>query len=158
MVSFDKTSITSRLAAATLFGALAFANVTSGLAAEPKKAAIKSKAPQGDDVEARIKTLHSQLKITPEQESAWNDVAQQMRENAKARADVRSEQTEAEQTASAPDMINAYAKTMDAHAAGVHKFAGVFQTLYDSMSEQQKKTADTVFRDRVHKAAAKRAS
>ena len=54
-------------------------------------------------------------------------------------------------------MITAYAKTMDAHADGVHKFATAFQPLYDSMSDAQKKTADEVFRARVHQAAAKHA-
>jgi protein CpxP len=161
MISFDRTSTGTCVAAAALFATTLVAAPTLGVAAGPKQArqaAIKSGAQRGDDVEARIKTLHSQLKIAPEQEPQWNAVAQQMRDNAKARADVRGDQTDAENTATAPDMINAYAKTMDAHAEGVHKFASVFQTLYDSMSEQQKKTADVVFREKVHRAAARKNS
>ena len=109
----------------------------------------------GGDVETRIKTLHSQLRITPAQEAAWNDVAQAMRDNAKAMTDVRKQQTEAEKTASAPDVIQQYAHTMDTHAGAVRKFASAFQTLYDGMSDTQKKTADTVFRSRVKEASAR---
>ena len=107
----------------------------------------------GGDVEMRIKTLRTELKITPQQESAWNDVAQAMRENAKSMEDIRARQAAEEKSATAPDMITAYGKTMDAHAEAVHKFADTFQPLYDSMSDAQKKTADSVFRARVHEAA-----
>jgi hypothetical protein len=128
-----------------------------GFAADMKPVAMKPTQMRGDDVEARIKTLHSQLRITPEQESQWTTVADAMRTNSQARADLHADQAQAEKTATAPDMITAYAKTMDAHAEGVHKFATAFQPLYDSMSEAQKKTADDVFRARVHEAAAKQA-
>ncbi|MEO7435480.1 MAG: Spy/CpxP family protein refolding chaperone [Candidatus Binatia bacterium] len=111
------------------------------------------KATRGPEVETRIKTLRTELKITPEQESAWNDVAQAMRDNAKSMEDVRTRQATEERTASAPDMITAYGKTMDAHAEAIHKFASTFQPLYDSMSDAQKKTADSVFRARIHEAA-----
>lgn len=159
MVSFITTSsLGAGLAAASLLGAMTLATPMTGNAAEPKQVAVKAKAQPGDDVEARIKALHSELKIRPEQEPGWNSVAQQMRDNAKARAELHVQQIESERTASAPDMIDAYAKTMEFHADGAHKFASVFQKLYDDMSEQQKKTADAVFRDRVHKAAARNKS
>jgi hypothetical protein len=144
------------LGTALLFGALVVATPMTATAAGPKQVAMKDKAgPSADDVETRVKTLHRELKITPEQEQAWNAVAQQIRENAKARADAHAQQTASEKTATAPDMINAYAKTVDTQADAAHKFSGVFQSLYDGMSEQQKKTADAVFREKVHAAAAK---
>jgi hypothetical protein len=119
----------------------------------PIVGSTKVSAPRGRDVETRIQTLHSQLKITPEQEAAWNTVADTMRDNAKRMDDMRGQQAEQERTATAPDMIGAYAKTMDAHAEAVHQFASSFQPLYDSMSPAQKKTADNVFRERVREAA-----
>jgi len=128
-----------------------------GFTRDVNPVAVKTTQMRGDDVEARIKTLHSQLRITPEQESQWTTVADAMRSNAQARADLHADQTTAEKTATAPDMITAYAKTMDAHADGVHKFATAFQPLYDGMSDAQKKTADEVFRARVHEAAARQA-
>jgi hypothetical protein len=45
------------------------------------KGATESK---GETVEQRIKDLHTALKITPDQEPKWNEVAQDMRENAAA--------------------------------------------------------------------------
>ena len=79
-----------------------------------------------------------------------------MRDNAKAMEELRAQQDTALATASAPEMIDAYGKTMEEHAENVQKFSDVFQSLYDSMSDAQKKTADAVFRERVEKAAAKR--
>jgi hypothetical protein len=138
-------------------GAAVLGQPSLGSAADVRPAAAKATDMRGDDVEARIKTLHGQLRITAEQESQWATVAEAMRSNARARADLHAEQASAEKTATAPDMITAYAKTMDAHAEGVHKFATAFQPLYDGMSDAQKKTADEVFRARVHDAAAKHA-
>jgi hypothetical protein len=155
MHSFTKPSVGARFVAATLLGALVLAGPMMGPAADLAHAAAKGRAGRGDEVETRIKTLHSQLRITAAQEPAWNNVAQVMRDNAKTMSDLRRQQTESEKSASAPDMLNAYAKMIDAHADGIHKFIPIFQTLYDSMSEAQKKTADAVFRNRVHAAEAR---
>jgi len=151
--AFVRTGLAAMTLSAAVLGPPSF-----GFAADIKPVAMKSTTPmRGDDVEARIKTLHSQLRITAEQESQWTTVADAMRSNAQSRTDLHAEQITAEKTATAPDMITAYAKTMDAHADGVHKFATAFQPLYDGMSDVQKKTADEVFRARVHEAAARQA-
>jgi hypothetical protein len=154
---FTKPSIGARMAAATILGALILAGPVIGPRVDAH-AAAKGKGGRGDEVESRIKTLHSELHITAAQEAAWNNVAQVMRDNAKTMSDLRAQQAESEKTASAPDVLNAYAKTIDAHGEGVHKFIPVFQTLYDSMSDAQKKTADGVFRKHVHAAAARHKS
>ncbi len=126
---------------------------TTGHAADHvRHVAVQSQTMRGQDVEARIKTLHGQLRITPEQESQWKDVADAMRENAKTMTDLRGQQADATKSATAPEMIDAYGKTMDAHANAIRKFGAVFQTLYDGMSAPQKKTADAVFRERVQQA------
>jgi hypothetical protein len=136
------------------FGARVAAGAVSVLVLTiPIVGSTREAAPRGRDVETRIQTLHAELKITPEQESAWKTVADTMRENAKRMEEMRSQRAEQERTATAPDMIGAYAKTMDAHAEAVHQFASSFQPLYDSMSPAQKKTADGVFRERVREAA-----
>jgi periplasmic protein CpxP/Spy len=152
--------ITSSHTVATLaLAAIVLAQPVTGFGADVKSVAAKTKSQQQPgDVEARITTLHKQLRITPEQEAAWNDVAQAMRDNAKTMGDLRRQQVEKERTASAPDMIHAYGETVDAHANGVHKFAEIFQPLYDSMSEVQKKTADAVFRERVEAARTRQKS
>lgn len=148
MAHTNERSIRAGVAALVL--SLALVGAVGIASAKPPRA-----GGPGGDVETRIKTLHSQLRITQEQEAAWNDVAQAMRDNAKDLTEARKQQTEAEKTANAPDVINGYAKTMDTHASAVHKFASAFQTLYDGMSDGQKKTADTVFRNKVREASAR---
>jgi LTXXQ motif family protein len=119
-------------------------------------AAAGSKATpvEADLVEARIKTLHTDLHITAAQEPQWAPVAQMMRDNGKAMEDLRKLRVEAK-TLGAIGELQSYAAAIDAHADGVHKFIPVFQSLYDSMSDAQKKTADDVFHSRIV-AAAKR--
>jgi hypothetical protein len=140
------------IATATLVATIAVAG--PALAASPATRHVTTQSRHGaaDDVEMRIKTLHAQLHITPEQEPAWNNVAQVMRDNASRMKDLRAK---AEQPASvdAVEQLNSYAAVVDAHADGVHKFIPAFKTLYDSMSDAQKKTADTVLRTRVKEAA-----
>lgn len=149
MRSTIENKIGIRLGTAMMIGALVLALPGVG-------SAKGNGGSRGQDVETRIAALHKELRITPEQESTWNDVAQAMRENARRMADVRRQQDEGATTANAPQMIDAYGKTMDAHAESIRRFAGVFQSLYDSMSDAQKKTADQVFRRRVQEAAAKK--
>jgi hypothetical protein len=117
------------------------------------KAKAKPKHASPEDVEARIKELHSQLRITPEQEPAWNDVAQVMRDNAKRMLDLRKERTGKETSMNAIEALQSYAEVIDAHAEGIHKFIPVFQKLYGGMSDEQKKIADAVFRNRAQAAA-----
>jgi cell pole-organizing protein PopZ len=146
MFALNDRSHRARVALAALFGAAILAYPLVGNAG-------KAQTTPAEDVETRIKTLHTQLRITPEQETAWKDVAAAMRDNSKTMEDLYRQQAEKEKTASAPDVIDAYGQTMDAHANAIHKFATAFQSLYDDMSTTQKKTADDVFRHRVHDAA-----
>ena len=106
-------------------------------------------------VEARIKALHAKLHITPAQETQWNALAQVMRENAHAIADLREERAEQAKSMNAVEQLKAYAAITDAQAAGIHKFLPAFQALYDTMSDAQKKTADALFRSRALAAAKK---
>jgi hypothetical protein len=53
-------------------------------AAPQNPAAAGATETKGETVEQRIKDLHAALKITPDQDSKWNEVAQDMRENAAA--------------------------------------------------------------------------
>ncbi len=62
--------------AAVLLAFMVLASATPSIAASPK-------ASKADRVEARINDLHTKLMITPEQEEAWNGVAQTMRDDAK---------------------------------------------------------------------------
>ena len=63
-----------------LLAFIVLANTTTSLAASSKPSPT---TPKVVSVEERIKTLHTALMITPEQEELWNKVAQVMRDNSK---------------------------------------------------------------------------
>ncbi len=108
------------------------------------------KASAVNRAEARIKELHTKLKITQTQEDLWHNVTQVMRDNAKTMDALHKARSDKAQTMSALDDLKSYGDVADAHAAGIKRFAPVFGTLYASMSDAQKKNADTIFRMRSH--------
>jgi hypothetical protein len=61
---------------------LAFMAIALPAAANTKHGGGTGINVKGDTVEERITNLHSELKITQDEEKLWNDVAQAMRENA----------------------------------------------------------------------------
>ena len=125
--------------AAVLLAFMVLSIATPSLAAAPK-------ASKADRVEARIKELHAKLMITPEQEEAWNGVAQAMRDDAKTMEELIKARTENASTMSAVDDLKSYGEIAQAHADGLKNFITVFEPLYASMSDAQKKIADTLFR------------
>ena len=108
--------------------------------------AAAGKASKTERVEVRIKELRSKLKITPAQEGLWDNVTKAMRDDAvtmEALIKARSENTT---TRNAVDDLKSYSEITEAHANGLKKFISVFEPLYASMSDAQKKDADTLFR------------
>lgn len=120
--------------------------------------ATAPKASPADRAEARIKELHTKLKITKDQEDLWSKVADAMRDNEKMMEPLHKGRSEKAKTASAVDDLKSYSAIADAHAEGLKKFIPVFAALYDSMSDDQKKNADTVFRTHHKKASKSTAS
>lgn len=120
---------------------------------ESSSSAAKADAAVDANVEARIKAMHRKLHITPAQDAQWKAVAQVMRDNAHAIADLREAAAEQSKSMTAMDQLKSYAAITDAQAAGIHKFLPAFQALNDTMSDSQKKTADTLFRTRAQAAA-----
>jgi hypothetical protein len=101
---------------------------------------------KGETVEQRITTLRAALKITSDQEAKWNAVAQSMRENAAAMDKLVAEsRTASPQSMSALDDLKMYQKFSEAHVTGLKNLIASFGTLYASMPDAQKKTADGVF-------------
>jgi periplasmic protein CpxP/Spy len=97
-------------------------------------------------VDKRIAHMHAQLKITPEQETAWNAFAQVMRTNVTATDDAYKQRSATLATMSAPDNMANFAQIEQARAQGIQNLATAFQTLYSGFSDDQKKIADTMFR------------
>lgn len=70
---------------------------------------------KGETVEQRIKDLHVALKITADEETKWNEVAQDMRENAAAMDKlIAATRTTPPQTMSAADDLKTYQKIAQA--------------------------------------------
>ena len=136
-----------------MLGGVLLGGIVLSISLPALAAGAKAKAVPADRVEARIKKLHSDLHITAAQESQWSPVAQMMRDNGKAMADLRKGRVDDATALGALEELKSYAAVIDAHADGVHKFIPVFRSLYDGMSDTQKKIADSVFRSRMLDAA-----
>jgi LTXXQ motif family protein len=137
------------LAATAILGAVLL-NFPSAAMAQPAPASAGKATRMADRVEARIKSLHDGLKITAAQEPQWQAVADVMRENARAVGALIEEREAKAKTETAVDDLHAYSAIADAHAAGIKKLAAAFETLYASLSDAQKKEADSMFRHRPH--------
>jgi protein CpxP len=106
---------------------------------------------QGETVETRITSLHSQLKITSDEDANWNNVAQAMRQNAAAMDElVASTHTTPPQNMTAVDDLTTYEKFAQAHVAGLKNLISSFSTLYNAMPAGQQKLADQVFSNFGH--------
>jgi protein CpxP len=144
-LTFDLTR--SVAIAALLSLPLAAAPLTMAHAqTKPTPAAANPADTKGETVEQRITQLHAQLKVTPDQESKWNSVAQAMRDNAANMEKLVAEKhQQAPQGMTAVDDLKTYQEFAQAHVDGLKNLTSAFSSLYDSMSDQQKKNADQVF-------------
>ena len=117
---------------------------------DPLLAASAPKASSVDRTEARILQLHSTLKITPAQEEVWKALTQVMRENAKTLDELSKARADKTKPMNAVEDLKSYSQILDAHAEGAKKFVTAFEELYASMSDEQKKNADSIFRTERH--------
>jgi protein CpxP len=99
-----------------------------------------------DPMAQSINYLHGWLRITPAQEPLWANLTQVMHDNATALVPLLRERFQATQSGNAIEMLGAGEKLDAAQLDGLRKFIAAFQALYDSMSGEQKKIADHVFR------------
>lgn len=103
--------------------------------------------------QARIARLKRELKITAAEMPEWNTLAQVMEDNQDQMETLyQRRQNETGQTTAVDDLVN-YQKIADAQSDGLKKLIPAFQALYDKLSPEQKKTADTLFRPRARQTA-----
>jgi len=95
-------------------------------------------------VEIRIAELHDQFHITAAQEPQFKAYAEVMRSNAQAMQALFQERAQSPDT-TAISQLHWYARLTTAHGEALTKLVPVFDTLYQSLSDQQKKAADKVF-------------
>lgn len=106
-------------------------------------------------VEKRIASMHKRLKITSSQETAWDAVAQAMRDDAQQMNTlIRARQAQVGSMNAVQD-LQSYEKISEAHVDGLHKLVPAFETLYGQLSPEQQKTADTMFGRKMHRASSK---
>jgi periplasmic protein CpxP/Spy len=131
-------------ARADTVGNAAFQLAQAGTSKSQAGAAATSS--KGETVEQRISSLHTQLKITPDEDAKWNAVAQAMRENASAMDKLVAEnRMTPPQNMTAVQDLQMYQKFEEAHVAGLKNLIASFSTLYSAMPDAQKKVADSVF-------------
>jgi exonuclease VII large subunit len=102
---------------------------------------------RADSVERRINDLHTQLKITDQQSKQWDAFAQTMRDNAQNTGQAFHERSQKLSTMSAPDAMKSYADLTQMHADNMKKLSSAFSDLYAVLSDEQKQTADTLYRN-----------
>jgi len=73
-----------------------------------------------------------------------------MRDNAKNMDALIKERSTNAKTMTAIDDLRSYEKLAAAHEDGLKTFIPLFSTLYEAMSDDQKKSADAVFRSHGH--------
>jgi len=141
--------VTRPVAIATVAGAALFSMPvlaqTKDQATKPPAAdAATSNKPE--TVEQRITTLKAALKITPDQEKKWNGVAQAMRDNASRMEKLVAEKRKIPpEKTTAVDDLKTYQEFTEARLDGLKHLTSAFKSLYDTMTPEQKKNADTVF-------------
>ncbi len=163
MIVFTQPALRAASAAATLLGAIVLASPLFAASAEVLAQASSQQAmastasePAGmSAVEARIKDLHKRLHITAAQKPQWDALTQVMRDNAQAMVDLEKQRAAEAQSMNAVDVIKSYESVIEAHEDGMKKFIPPFEALYKTMSDTQKKTADSLFRYREKASAAK---
>jgi Spy/CpxP family protein refolding chaperone len=97
-------------------------------------------------IEGRIAFMRAELKITTAQQAQWDRVADIMRASAK-RKDQMFQQMRAtrDQPQTAMDKLDRRVVFIEAQAAEEKTFADAFRPLYQSLSDDQKKSADELF-------------
>jgi len=112
--------------------------------------AANKDAHEEDRAELRSKEMHSKLKITSAQEELWAKVDQAMRDDAKTMDNLTQIRVDHAKDMTAIDDLKSYGELAEAHADGIKKLTPLFADLYASLTDEQKKDADTMFRNGYH--------
>lgn len=148
--------ILSLIGLVTLSSPMAAASSAAEVAGTPKvshptKPAVTGKPSQPRagvvKLEKRIAALRDQLAITGAQRKPWRDFAAVMRTNEAQLYSAVARRAGRIRTGNALENLRLYGLVAAVHAANVQRLLGAFQPLYDTLSERQRKIADTILRD-----------
>ena len=153
MLQLRQAATTAALAAFALLGsaALTLPAIAADAAKAPTAAAAQPKAgrvePGPAGVDKHLASLHAKFGITAAQETQWTAFAQVMRDNAKMYDQMAKERVEKMKSLNAVDDLRSFQEMAQAHADGLKRLTASFQGVYDAMTPEQKKHADSVFHD-----------
>ena len=126
------------------------ASANPSFAAGKKKSSAVARPSAVEHTEAQIKQLQGALKITEDQKEIWDNLTQVMRENAKdmdvLTDELTKEKAEGTKNMNAVEHMKLHSQITEAHLDQLNKFITPFEAFYDSLSDEQKKSADTIFR------------
>ena len=125
---------------------IAVAVLAVSLVSAPLLTSAAERLGHEDRTVMRVKQMHDRLMITEAQEAQWGIVAQTMNDNAKTMDTLTQARIDHAKEMTAVDDLKSYGEITEAHAEGIRTLTPVFATLYASMSDPQKKQADTMFR------------
>lgn len=124
-----------------------FANANLSFAASDiKKPAADARPSAVEKAEVQIKQLEKELMISKDQEELWNNLTEVMRENAKDMDALTKEKDENAKTMNSVEHMKFHSQITETHLGHMKKLIPPYEAFYDSMSDEQKKVADTVFR------------
>jgi LTXXQ motif family protein len=106
-----------------------------------------------DGVDQRVRSLQTELHITDAQIPQWNAFAQAMRDNATSTDTLFRQRASTAQSMNALDNMKSYAQVARAYADNTEKLSAAFEALYGVLSDQQKQTIDTLFRQQATQSA-----
>jgi hypothetical protein len=125
------------------------ASANPSFAAGKKKSSAVARPSAVEYTEAQIKQLQGALNITEAQQELWDNLTQVMRENAKdmdALTDtLAKERAESTKTMNAVEHMKLHSRITAAHSDQLEKFIPPFEAFYSSLSDEQRKTTDTIF-------------
>lgn len=124
-----------------------FASANLSFAASDKKKPEADARPSAvEKAEAQIKQLENEITISKDQEELWNNLTEVMRENAKDMDALTKERDENAKTMNSVEHMKFHSQITETHLGHMKKLIPPYEAFYDSMSDEQKKVADTVFR------------
>jgi protein CpxP len=115
----------------------------------PAPAPPATPAPPQNAVEQRIRSLQTELHITDAQMPPWNAFAQAMRDSATSTDALFRQRASTAQSMNALDNMRSYAQVARGYADSTEKLSTAFGALYGALSDQQRQTIDTLFRQQA---------
>jgi hypothetical protein len=119
-------------------------------ASAKKKSPAVARTSAVEHTEARIAELQVALKITAEQEPLWSNLTLVMRDNAKNMDALTKDRAETLKTMNSVEQMKFQSQISEARLDQLKRFIPPYEAFYNSMSDEQKKAADALFRTGKH--------